>query len=88
MKILQLRMVAMVMVWAAISADGHSPIVFIDRGVLSRKYAGGRIQALGTETFRPQTLEIPTGLSTIALRTHHSRMVKTSKEAIVGRARL
>ena len=67
----------MVMVWA----DVRPKLVFIDRSrILSRKYAGGCIEAMGTQTVRSQTLDTPIGLSTTALSTRHQRMLKKQKK--------
>ena len=64
----------MLMVWAAIKADGRSPLVFITE--YYRENLLEHIKALGTQIFRPHTLDIPTVLSAIALSTRHPIMVK------------
>ena len=44
--------------------------------ILPQTYARECIKALGTHTFRPQSLDVPTGLRTITLSIRHSIMVK------------
>ena len=65
-----------VMVCADVTADGHSPLVFINRGVkiiaeiYRQKYS---IEVMGRQTFWPQIMDIPTDPRTTALSTPQPR---------------
>ena len=60
---------AMVMVWAAITADGRSPLVFIDRGVkINAKYD------------RKNILEALANFGHSIRTKHHSHSVRSSHE--------
>ena len=65
------------MVWTAVTVDDRSPLAFIDHGVkLNAEYyrLKDSIEALGRQTFRPQTMDIQTGLNTTVLNTRQARM--------------
>ena len=70
----------MVMVWADETADGRSPLVFIDRGVkinavyFRKKFLKDSIEAPGRQTFRSQVMDIPKELNTTAFGAREPRM--------------
>lgn len=70
------------MVWAAVTADGRSPLVFLDRCVKvnaarsPRNCTEGLVEAMGSKTFRAETMDVPAGLSAVAKSSRESRVAK------------